>query len=161
MATGGVSAIGDEEPETATGMASDTHGNDPGTTPDEESPAAGTVAANRPPSAAATTTVTRLPPAPGAYRVFGLRAFQGGANESQNNSASVATDEIVFEGFLPEPTAEERIRLEAQEMLRSAITLDESAGRVIYDAPAPPQTMLQKATRAVLEEYLEAPWEDI
>ena len=93
---------------------------------------------------------------PGAYRILGPGAAsaRSGDNDesssggieaaSENNNqtvqggVTVVTDEddVVVEGFVPEPTtpeelAEERLRREAQEIRRMAITLDESAVQII------------------------------
>ena len=76
---------------------------------------------------------------PGAYRCVGPgysgeteEAASGNANEIQNNGG-YAMDDVVFEGFVPEPTPEDILRQQAEEMLRSAITLEDSAVRIIDD----------------------------
>lgn len=68
---------------------------------------------------------------PGAYRVY------PGSHPGVDAEDAVAaeSDGPVFEGFLPPPSPEDAIRREAEDMLRAAIILDESAVKPIEDPP--------------------------
>ncbi len=88
-----------------------------------------------------TNDLSGLPP--GAYRItFERPSGSGDADsadsqnidhaESQNINAD-DEDEVVYQGFLPAPTQDELYRRQAEELLRSAITLDDSAVRPIVE----------------------------
>lgn len=85
---------------------------------------------------AAPTAAEYGPAAPGAYRVYPAGHSGVDAPDAAPDAAEDAAP--VFEGFLPPPAREARedvLRREAAEMLRDAITLDESAVRRVDDPP--------------------------
>ena len=134
-ATGGAAAAGGKPaPATAAAAAPS-----PGSRGKSASAAAAAAAAAVVPSPAAKRPArTALEPddfgrsLPGAYRMYptGHPGF-----EREETPPPAPGETPVFEGFLPPPTRDDVLRREAEEMLRSAITLDESAVRPVPDAP--------------------------
>ncbi|KAL9180933.1 hypothetical protein ACHAXT_009738 [Thalassiosira profunda] len=106
--------------------------------------AKGAAEAARPPPVRRAATVDasgRIALGPGAYAVAGPNFGAAEASDRAGNAAAdgnntvVADEEVVIEGFVPEPTPEElreeRIRAEVEEMKRTSVALDPSAVRIV------------------------------
>ena len=80
---------------------------------------------------------------PGAYRIPGpgtadnhaLTSSEDNDNQDIEAASNNNEEEVIIEGFVPTPTPEEIIQQEVQEMLRSAITLDDDQVTTVPTSP--------------------------